>query len=122
MSISTFQNTDCFAGKFVKAAIKHFPSTDGKQIYAATEDISPNRLVVEFSEVIGKPASFNQVPADVYKSFLPAPAAEEMYENMLLLEEPGYYNGADLSESLALLDEKPTSWKAFVEANKAKWL
>lgn len=45
-----------------------------------------------------------------------------MLENFLLLEDPGYYNKADLTESLSILDEKPVTWKAFVEKNKAKWL
>jgi hypothetical protein len=47
-----------------------------------------------------------------------------MYENMLLMEDPGYYAGADLKPSLALLDEgdKLTTWKDFVKANKDKWL
>lgn len=76
----------------------------------------------EFSEVIGKPAGFVQIPGDTFKSFLPPPVAQELLENMYLTEDPGYYAGADLSESLGMLDEKPTSWKQFVEDNKAKWL
>lgn len=40
---------------------------------------------------------------------------------MLLLEDPGYYGGADLKESVSLLDDKPVSWKDFVEKNKEKW-
>lgn len=108
-------------GKFVKAAIKHFPKHSGKQILAATNYYTPEQLVTEFSEVMGKPAKFAKISEDTYKSFLPEPIAQEMLENMLLLEEPGYYAGADLKESLGLLDEKPTTWKAFVEKNKAKW-
>jgi hypothetical protein len=43
-------------------------------------------------------------------------------ENMLLLQDPGYYAGADLTESLQLLGpDKPTTWKAYVEENKSKW-
>ena len=117
-----FYFTDNSAGKFVKAAIKHFPADTDKNIYAATQYITPNRLTAEFSEVIGKPTKFSQVTVDQYKSMVAGPAAEELTETMLLLQDPGYYNGADLSESLALLDEKPTSLKAFIEANKAKWL
>lgn len=75
----------------------------------------------EFSEVIGKPATFNQVPADVFKTFLPPPVADELTENMQLLEDPGYYAGADLKESLDMLDEKPITWKEFVEKNRSKW-
>ncbi|KAF5588546.1 nitrogen metabolic regulation nmr [Fusarium subglutinans] len=108
-------------GKFVKAAIKNFPGTLNKRIFAATDYYSPNRIISEFSEVIGKPATFNQVPADVFESFLPAPIAKELTENMMLLEEPGYYGDADLKESLDLLDEKPVTWKEFVEQNRSKW-
>lgn len=48
--------------------------------------------------------------------------AQELLENMLLFDDVGYYGGADLTESLSLLDERPTSWREFVEKNKAKWL
>lgn len=108
-------------GKFVKAAIKNFPGTINKRIFAATDYYSPNRIISEFSEVIGKPANFNQVPAEVFESFLPAPVAKELTENMMLLEDPGYYGDADLKESLDLLDEKPVTWKEFVEQNRSKW-
>ncbi|KAJ4267125.1 hypothetical protein NW762_003223 [Fusarium torreyae] len=109
------------SGKFVKAAIKHFPSTLNKRIYAASDYYSPNQMLADFNDVTGKNATFYQAPPDVFKTFLPAPIAEEMTENMLLLEDPGYYGGADLKESLDLLDEKPTTWKEFVEKNKSKW-
>lgn len=65
---------------------------------------------------------FKQVPQDAFKSALPPAIAQELLENILLFEDVGYYGGADLTESLALLDEKPTTWEAFVEKNKAKWL
>ncbi|PHH86947.1 hypothetical protein CDD83_9546 [Cordyceps sp. RAO-2017] len=108
-------------GKFVKAAVKHFPSTDGKRIYAATDYYSPSRLISEFGTAMGKPAKAQPVSQDTFKSFMPPAAGQELLENWLLLESPGYYGGADLAESLALLDEKPTSWKEFVESNKATW-
>ncbi|CAG9947658.1 unnamed protein product [Clonostachys rosea f. rosea IK726] len=107
-------------GLFVKAALKLSEPT-GRQILAAAEYISPNQLIAEFSEVTGRKATFAQVPGDVFKSFLPPQIADEMNDNMLLLQDPGYYQGADLADSLQLLDAKPTTWKAFVEANKAKW-
>lgn len=91
-------------------------------MYAATEYCSPQRLVSEFSEVLGKPAKFVQVPSEAFKSFLPTQVAQELLENMLLLEDPGYYGGANLTESLSMLDKKLTTWKEFVEANKEKWL
>ncbi|KAH7126077.1 hypothetical protein EDB81DRAFT_846736 [Dactylonectria macrodidyma] len=108
-------------GKFVAAAIRHHPQTLGTRIYATTNYYTPAQIAAEFSEVINKPAVAIQIPDDVFKSFLPAPAAQELLENMKLLEDPGYYAGADLKESLSLLSEEPISWKAFAELNKAKW-
>ena len=76
----------------------------------------------EFSEVIGQPASAKQVPPEVFKSFLPPPVAQELLENFQLLGDVGYYAGADLSESLGMIEGKPKSWKEFVAENKEKWL
>lgn len=45
-----------------------------------------------------------------------------MLENHLFIEEPGYYAGKSLSESLDLLQKvglKPTTWKEFLVKNKA---
>jgi hypothetical protein len=78
-------------------------------------------MMSEFGEVLGKPAAFMQIPEEAFKSFLPPPVAQELLENQLLVEDPGYYAGADLSESLSLADGKPTTWKEFVQANKAAW-
>ena len=72
--------------------------------------------------MLRKPCVFAQVPDDTFKSFLPPPVAQELLENMLLLEDPGYYAGAELTESLKSIDGEPTTWKSFVQANKSKWL
>ncbi|KAG5989988.1 hypothetical protein E4U43_004388, partial [Claviceps pusilla] len=110
-------------GLFVKAAMKHFPDTEGTRILAATAYYTPARIVAELAEVTGKKVSYVETPHDRFKSFLPAPAAQEMLENMLLLQGPGYYAGADLQPSLDLLgDDKPITWKEFAEKNKDKWV
>ncbi|PYH47108.1 NmrA/HSCARG family protein [Aspergillus saccharolyticus JOP 1030-1] len=110
-------------GKFVKAAIKHFPSSVNQRILAADDYYSPGRIVKEFEEVTGHKAQTATIPGDVFKSFLAAPMAQEILENVLLLEDPGYYAGESLAPSRALLDEsdKPTSWKEFVARHKEKW-
>ncbi|PYH76841.1 NmrA-domain-containing protein [Aspergillus uvarum CBS 121591] len=110
-------------GKFVKAAIKHFPSSVGQRILAADDYYSPQRIVDEFHEVTGYKVQTAQIPEEVFKSFLPAPIAQEMLENILLLEDPGYYAGESLAPSHELLDkgDKPTSWKEFVAHHKEKF-
>lgn len=93
----------------------------GKQLLAAADYYVPSRIVSEFQDVTGQSARFVQIDAETYKGFLPGPLADEMLENHLFIEEPGYFAGADLKESLDLLASvglKPTSWKEFLEANK----
>lgn len=106
-------------GKFVKAAIKNAATLNGKRILAATDYYTPERILAEFEEVTGKKASYVQVTPEQYKSFLPAAMAEEMLENHLFIESPGYFNGASLKESLDLLDERPTTWKEYVKKSSA---
>jgi hypothetical protein len=106
-------------GKFVKAAIKNASALNGKRILAATDYYTPGRIVAEFEEVTGTKATYIQVSAEQYQSFLPAEMAEEYLENHLFVEYPGYYNGACLKESLDLLEEKPTTWKEFIKKSGA---
>lgn len=104
------------------AAIRKRDSVLGKQILAAADYYVPSRIVSEFQEVTGKTARFVQITAETYKSFIPGPMGDEMLENHLFIEEPGYYAGQDLKGSLNLLTDiglKPTSWKEFLETNKA---
>ncbi|RSL90776.1 hypothetical protein CEP51_000594 [Fusarium floridanum] len=111
-------------GKYVVAAIRKQPEVLGKQILAASGYYTPTQIVSEFEEVVGKPARFVPIDAATYKSFLPEPLADEMLENHLFIEEPGYYNGQDLEESLGLLSSvglQPTTWKEFLEAHKAEF-
>ncbi|KAI8649261.1 NmrA domain-containing protein [Fusarium keratoplasticum] len=106
-------------GKFVKPALKDPQSFKGKHILAATDYYTPERVLSEFEEVTGKKTKYVQVSAEQYKSFLPAAMAEEMLENHLFVEEPGYYNGASLEESLSVLEDKPTTWKEFITKSGA---
>lgn len=101
--------------------MKHFPQQAGKRILAASGYYTPQRVLDEFGAAMGKPARAQHVPPAAFKALLPAAMAEEMLENTLLLEDPGYYGGADLAASLALLDGRPTAWKDYVQANRAMW-
>ncbi|KAK6442726.1 hypothetical protein LTR95_001042 [Oleoguttula sp. CCFEE 5521] len=103
--------------------MQDFPACVGKQIHAAVDYYTPERLMAEFSEVMGSPASFVQIPAETFKSFLPLLVAQDILENMLLFEEPGYYAGASLKDSQPSPEvNELTSWKDFVLANKERWL
>ncbi|KAK9546923.1 hypothetical protein V6Z77_009150 [Aspergillus fumigatus] len=48
-----------------------------------------------------------------------------MLQNHLFIENPGYFNGRDLKESNDWLEKagyQPTSWREFLERNKAAFL
>ncbi|THY44633.1 hypothetical protein D6C98_08133 [Aureobasidium pullulans] len=92
-------------GKFVKAIIKNSRKLNGKQILAATAYYTPKEILSTVLEATGKSTHFASVTPEQYKSFLPEAIAEEMLENHLFVEKPGYYNGAELDESLSILED-----------------
>ncbi|EED15656.1 NmrA family transcriptional regulator, putative [Talaromyces stipitatus ATCC 10500] len=98
-------------GKFVKAVITHFPDTIGKRILMATDYLTPKQVTDELAETFGVKAAAVQIPEETFKSFLPGPIAQEMLENMLVLEKEGYFGGEGLDQSHALLEDGVTSWK-----------
>ncbi|EON69386.1 hypothetical protein W97_08646 [Coniosporium apollinis CBS 100218] len=114
-------------GKFVAAAIKaHDSSTlpNGAHVLAASAYYTPPEILETFADVTGHATRFVQVSPEQYKSFLPAQMADEILENHLFIEDPGYFDGADLEASLKLLEDvgrKPTTWREFLERNKGTW-
>jgi hypothetical protein len=94
-------------GKFVKGILLNREKTLGKRIYGATDYYSVAEIVKEFQEVYpeaGKTAKAVELPHEVFKSALaksgmPAEGAEELLQNMRLMNEYGYYGGAKLDES-----------------------
>ncbi|KAH8880073.1 NmrA-domain-containing protein [Thozetella sp. PMI_491] len=115
------------SGKFVKAIVLKGPEVFGKRVLAASEYKTGDEIVATFKKVFpeaGKTATFMQLPQDVYKKALtgrgmPEFAAQELLENMLLLDQFGYYGGAKLDESHAILEDKLTSWEEFLKKSPA---
>ncbi|KAL2835880.1 hypothetical protein BJY01DRAFT_252318 [Aspergillus pseudoustus] len=112
-------------GKFVLAAIKKRTDLIGAQVLAASNYYTPRQILSDFEAVTGKKTQYVQVDAETYKSFMPPTVAEELLENHLFIEDPGYYNGRSLDASQKLLSElglKTTSWREYVEKHKADLL
>ncbi|KAF2621513.1 NmrA family transcriptional regulator [Macroventuria anomochaeta] len=101
-------------GKFVKAIIKNRDATLGKQILGAENYYTPEQIRSGLEAATGKKTIYTQLSAEQYKGFLPPSVAEEFLENHLFIEEPGYFNGADLKESHEILEDKLTTWKDFI--------
>ncbi|KAF7594789.1 hypothetical protein BBP40_008292 [Aspergillus hancockii] len=102
-------------GLFVKAAIKHASVLNGKQILGAAGYYTPEEIVETFTNVTGKKAVFVPVSAEQFKAVFPPTVSQELLENHLLIEEPGYYLGQSLDETLKLLDARPTTFADFVK-------
>ncbi|KAI9748552.1 MAG: hypothetical protein M1815_003149 [Lichina confinis] len=121
-------DADADTGKYVKAILKKPDQTLGKRVFAATDYYTPDQMLDTFRQVkpsAGKLIRFAQVSPDQFKQGaigkgMPEFAAQELLENFQLLDAEGYFGGADLGESLALLDEKPSTWKEYVE-NFPQW-
>jgi uncharacterized protein YbjT (DUF2867 family) len=118
-------------GKFVKAIVGKRDQLLGERVYGAAQYISAADLVETFSraypgeEAAGRKPAFVEVPPDTFKGFLRTgagmseAAAEELTENMLLLTQPGYYGGAALESSHAILEDPLTTWDEFVRSAPA---
>lgn len=92
----------------------------GKQILEAVDYYSPLRIVKEFTEVTGHKAKFTSIDAEDYMKPLPGKVAQELLETNQLMENPGYYAGASLDESLRIVEQKPKTWKEYV-AQQSQW-
>lgn len=93
----------------------------GKQIRAAADYYTPAQIMAEFQEVTVKTGRYVQLDQDVYRSFIPPPIAQELLENELLCEDPGYFAGGSFAEGHELLAKvglAPTTWKDFLRASK----
>ncbi|KAF9891679.1 hypothetical protein FE257_003691 [Aspergillus nanangensis] len=112
-------------GKFVLAAMKKRTELLGAQVLAADNYYTPLQILSGFEAVTGKKTRYSQVGAEAYKAFMPPELAEELLENHLFIEDPGYYNGRSLDASHELLSElglKTTSWREYVEKHKGAFL
>jgi len=114
-------------GKFVKGILLNREKALGKRIYGATDYYTVAEVVKEFQEQYpesGKTAKSVQLPHEVFKGILaaagtPEESAEELLQNMRLMDEFGYYGGADLKESHDILVDKLTTWKEFMAKSEA---
>lgn len=101
-------------GKFVKVVVKRFPETIGKRVLMATDYLTPNQLTAELANTFGVKVAAVQVSDESYKSFLPPPIAQEMLENMKVMDHEGYFGGESLEPSKAMLEDKVTTWKEHI--------
>ncbi|KAH7406492.1 putative nucleoside-diphosphate-sugar epimerase [Phaeosphaeria sp. MPI-PUGE-AT-0046c] len=100
-------------GKFVKAIIKKRDSVLGARILGAQGYYTAPEIMDQLAEVTGKKTAFVQIDGKTYMGFLPEFMAEELLENHLFIEDPGYYGGEGLEKSHEILEDKLVSWKDY---------
>lgn len=103
-------------GTFITSILHNRAALLEARVLGATAYYTPQQILDTITAVTGKETRFLQISSDVYKSFLPEFMAQEMLENNLFVEQPGYYNGADLVENHKTADLKGdlTTWEAFL--------
>ena len=114
-------------GVFVKAAVLNRDKVLGKTLLGATEYASFGDLLERFKKVFPqtvKTVRFVHLSDEEFKAGLvgagfPAWVAEELLENFQQFEEYGYFFGAGLEETHALLapEDRLTSWEEHLRQN-----
>ncbi|GAP84338.1 hypothetical protein SAMD00023353_0701530 [Rosellinia necatrix] len=110
-------------GKYVKAIVENKEALLGKRFLGASEYLTAQGVVDTFKTVFpeaGKTAAYFETPKDSFYAFMkgtgmPDFAVDEMYENMVLMQDFGYFGGASLDESLGLMEDSPITWAEYVK-------
>lgn len=78
-------------GKYVGAILADLDKYEGKVMSAASELTSMTETAERMGKALGKMVVYKQLPVDVYKSFLPPRAADQLVEMFLYIQDYGYY-------------------------------
>lgn len=111
---------DSDTGKFIGAILADPKKFEGKVIAAAERMYTFSEIVQIMSKVTGKTVKFQEVPADVFKGFLPPAVQTSVLEMLLHLSEFGYYGPKTrqmVEESSKLHRGKLTTLEEFVSKN-----
>ncbi|GJC96009.1 NmrA-like family protein [Colletotrichum higginsianum IMI 349063] len=115
-------------GIWVKAIVRKRDQLLGKRVFGATKYTTPNEILEAFKQTFpkaGEKATFFRLPDEVFAAGIkeamgvPDWVAEEMLENMQLIYDGGYYGFEPLDESLAILEDKPTTCLEFIRNSPA---
>lgn len=112
-------------GKYVKAMVRHRDAVQGRRFLAATAYMTAEQIVAGFQELFpAQTAHYFEVPRDAFFAALrgasmPDFAAEELYENMRLMSDFGYYGGDSLDWTHGFIEDPLTTWKGYAETAPA---
>jgi uncharacterized protein YbjT (DUF2867 family) len=110
-------------GKYVVGILEAGPEkTNGLRVNAVGDWLTPESIVQTINEVAGTKIQCNQIPRDVFKSFMPPHAGEELTQNFEFIQDYSYYGlGAEKQQAdndrWLLQGSKKTSWREYVAKN-----
>lgn len=110
-------------GKWVGAILADPEKYSGKQFAAAAEILSMDEVAQIVGRVTGKTVRFQNLPDEVFKSFLPEGLRQELFEMWAFNRDFGYY-GASMDKDVAWAKEnartEPTGLEAFLKKHDYK--
>ncbi|KAI8712129.1 NmrA domain-containing protein [Fusarium sp. LHS14.1] len=104
-------------GKFVAAILAQPDKFQGKTFSGATKLYSMEEQASIISAATGKDVKYVEVPQEVYKSFLPPTAQDELLQMILYQQEFGYYGPqteAEIAWSVENARGNPTTFEEFL--------
>ncbi|CAF9908889.1 MAG: hypothetical protein HETSPECPRED_008760 [Heterodermia speciosa] len=105
-------------GKFVSGILLQSSKLLGQRVFGATDWYTPDQVVSTIEKVSGKKATYQALPDEVFKGFLPPLMAEELTETLIFMREYAYYGPEaeeGVKQSLQILDQKPTTLEQFFQ-------
>lgn len=110
-------DTAADTGKFVGAILADPDKYEGKTFCAATRLYSLTEMAEIMTKSSGKTIKYNQIPADVLASFMPAGRGEELVQMFFYHQDIGYY-GPKSAELVAWASEnalsRPTTFEEYL--------
>ncbi|KAK8851495.1 NmrA-like family protein [Apiospora arundinis] len=114
-------------GKYIKAMVLNRDAVLGKRFLAATAYMTADDIVADFQKLFPAVAAttrYFEVPKDAFFAALkgagmPDFGAEELYENMRLMSDFGYYGGDSLEWTHSFVEDPLTTWKGYAETAPA---
>lgn len=102
-------------GPLVAYMFDHPEEMSGKYVHGAAEYLTPLQMVEIYDRVTGDKSVYNYIEPQFVKGKVP----DELIENMIWMNEYGYYTGEDISDTLRIYPQmttfeawlKKTGWK-----------
>jgi len=95
-------------GGLVSYMFNHPEEISGKHVHGASEYITPLQLIETYDRVTGDKSVYNSINPEFLKGKVP----DELIENMIWMNEYGYYHGEDISATKKMYSGMTTfeSW------------